>query len=250
MSLQQARIWLQHCLQHHDQCRRRVQGIDLPTRLIHVSRGQEASPLSARIVYGKSLSLDTQYLSLSHCWGSAKLPMLTRENIHGFETCIPLTELIPVFEDTMFIAANLGVSHLWIDSLCIIQNDPEDWGREALRMGDVYRGAVCNISASAFKNGLTGFLSARRDSDPTPPKKRLHPVSNRPFLEHLGAAACCILEYEVWADLCYGPLFSRAWTLQEQILVSLLNRKFLYDTDLSTPISLCMVIITLYLQSQ
>jgi hypothetical protein len=195
-SLQQAKIWLQRCCQHHDQCRRRVQGVDLPTRLIHISKSQEASSLSARIVYGKSLPLNTQYLSLSHCWGGAKLPMLTRENVHSFETNIPLAELIPVFDDTMFVAAKLGVSYLWIDSLCIIQNDPEDWDREARRMGDVYRGAVCNISASGFKDGLKGFLSTRRDSDPTPPRKNLHPARNRSFVKRLGTA-CYILEREI-----------------------------------------------------
>jgi hypothetical protein len=49
-----------------------------------------------------------------------------------------------------------------------MQDDVADWTREALLMGDVYRNASCNISASAFASGDEGFALARRRLDPTP----------------------------------------------------------------------------------
>jgi hypothetical protein len=63
----------------------------------------------------------------------------------------------------------LGYHYVWIDSLCIVQEDPEDWGREAKPMATVYSNAVCSISASAFESGVAGFLSGARAIGPQLP---------------------------------------------------------------------------------
>ena len=50
----------------------------------------------------------------------------------------------------------LGIPHIWIDSLCIVQDDPQDWLHEASTMADVYKHAVLNIAASSAHNGTRG----------------------------------------------------------------------------------------------
>jgi hypothetical protein len=52
----------------------------------------------------------------------------------------------------------LGIQFLWIDSLCIIQDDPEDWERESKRMEKVFASAYCTIAATSAKNSSEGFL--------------------------------------------------------------------------------------------
>lgn len=56
---------------------------------------------------------------------------------------------------------HLGFKHLWIDSLCIIQDSHDDWLREAPQMGDVYRNAICNIAGTGFSDGSNGLFVNR-----------------------------------------------------------------------------------------
>lgn len=46
----------------------------------------------------------------------------------------------------------LGVRFIWIDSLCIIQDDPDDWNQEALRMASYYQNAWLTIFMMSTAN--------------------------------------------------------------------------------------------------
>lgn len=45
------------------------------------------------------------------------------------------------------------ISYIWIDSLCIIQDDNNDWQRESSTMSKVYAGSTLNIVAAAAEDG-------------------------------------------------------------------------------------------------
>jgi hypothetical protein len=47
---------------------------------------------------------------------------------------------------------NLGVSYIWIDSLCILQDDPQDWQCASAKMSSIFRGAILTISATTSSN--------------------------------------------------------------------------------------------------
>jgi hypothetical protein len=47
---------------------------------------------------------------------------------------IDIASLSKTFQDAVEITRRLEVNFLWIDSLCIIQGDKQDWQREASRM--------------------------------------------------------------------------------------------------------------------
>jgi hypothetical protein len=106
-----------------------------------------------------------QYLTLSHCWGKIANPFcLNARNLNPFrESGIPLAELPQTFQDAVHFARRLSsnVSYIWIDSLCIIQRDGEDWLYESAKMHQVYRNSYCNISATAAKDGLQGLYAER-----------------------------------------------------------------------------------------
>jgi hypothetical protein len=73
------------------------------------------------------------------------------------------TAAIPkTYADAITVTRQLGIQYLWIDSFCIIQDDREDWEREADRMGDIYEKAFLNIAATGAEDGNTGFLYNRR----------------------------------------------------------------------------------------
>jgi hypothetical protein len=106
--------------------------------------------------------------------------------------------------------------------LCIIQDDVEDWTREASLMGEVYRNASCNISASAFASGEKGFMLPWRQMDPTPifVKAEWESSKNKLLQSYDGITYGLVYTYP-WDEISQCPLFDRAWTLQEQLLVGI-----------------------------
>jgi hypothetical protein len=155
-SLSQTRAWLRECSLKHPECQGWRMDNQLPTRLVHVQ--QDDSKLIAHICNGSMLPSNSVYLSLSHCWGTVKFPTTTRLNIPDFEQSLPVDQLSRTFQDALLVTIELGFEYIWIDSLCIVQDDIGDWTREASLMGRVYKNASCNISASDFATGEEGFL--------------------------------------------------------------------------------------------
>ncbi|ORY13348.1 heterokaryon incompatibility, partial [Clohesyomyces aquaticus] len=90
------------------------------------------------------------YVALSHCWGSPENHPLetTKENYGERLAGVPLENLPKTFRGVVKITNHIGVKYLWIDSLCIIQDDTEDWKQEAAKMGAVYEYARLTIAAA------------------------------------------------------------------------------------------------------
>jgi hypothetical protein len=150
-------------------------------------------------------------LTLSHAWGDADFLKCTCNNYEQLQVDIPLASLPANFRDAIFVTVELGFSYLWLDSLCIRQDDREDWHRESKMMGNVYRYSTCNISA-AYANGNDGFLCKGQSVDPNPP------WLDSPDKD---GTSRVLVEAYPWYEISKAPLFERAWVLQEQTLVSL-----------------------------
>jgi len=108
----------------------------------------------------------------------------------------------------------LNFQYIWIDSLCIVQDDPDDWKRESLSMHKIDKHAACNISASGFANGKEGFILSNRRINPSPVAITLGRAANQSSSEKSHYLACAF----PWEVMREGPVFNRAWTLQEQLL--------------------------------
>ncbi|KAF2026908.1 HET-domain-containing protein, partial [Setomelanomma holmii] len=105
------------------------------------------------------------YVALSHCWGQPikkeqKTFCTTQDNIGGRLEGFSVLELPKTFQDAVTVTRELGVLYLWIDSLCIIQeeDDKADWDRESRRMESVFSQAYCTIAATAAADSNAGFL--------------------------------------------------------------------------------------------
>ena len=64
----------------------------------------------------------------------------------------------------VLIVRKLQLRFLWIDALCIIQDDPADWAREAARMNDVYGLAYLTIAATSAIYSTDGFLKRSQET--------------------------------------------------------------------------------------
>jgi hypothetical protein len=145
--------WLQSCLRKHNKCQRPTEAI-LPTRLIDV--GLVDDDIRLHITNNENL----QYAALSHCWGG-KVPLETTRMTLGRHTKrIVLNESSKTFQDAIRVTRDLGIRYLWIDSICIIQDDQKDWEMEAATMSQVYRNATITLSADAARNTSEGLFAS------------------------------------------------------------------------------------------
>lgn len=208
--------WINDCCSHHVECRSSTNPTELPTRLICVYPVGTSSKIRANICRGNLLPKDTPYLTLSHCWGEIEFLTTTRATLSAYECSLPIDSLSRTFQDALLATLELGFLYLWIDSLCIVQDDPEDWKRESHSMYEIYRNASCNISASGFSDGQEGFILDERRIDPTLVDVSLARAATQNLFGDKHYLTCAF----PWEEMREGPIFRRAWTLQEQLLVS------------------------------
>ncbi|PVH80552.1 HET-domain-containing protein, partial [Cadophora sp. DSE1049] len=132
----------------------------LPTRLVDI--GSPESNVDPRLVHTESYP-DGQWVALSHCWGEPQNhpPKTTRENLAERLAGIPLSSMPKSFTDAVAVTKALGLQYIWIDSLCIIQDDEEDWLAESKHMGSVYEKAFLTIAASSASDSRGGLFITR-----------------------------------------------------------------------------------------
>lgn len=195
-TLETIRHWMYLCSQD-EYCKPLTPGV-LPTRVILIEPGQmiRISPGSDRIA---------EYAVLSHCWGSPGPDLYTTSsNLETHSLSIDTTLLPCSFQDAITMAQLLGYKYLWIDALCIIQDDPNDWKREAEKMADYYYHSSIMLSAARASSCDDGFLQVR---------DHLHsPVfgTKEPF--------CLRPAWYSERDLQEAAINTRAWVMQERFL--------------------------------
>jgi Heterokaryon incompatibility protein (HET) len=106
---------------------------------------------------------DKDYVALSHCWGNLseeekRKVCTTVENFRSRQKGFRINDLPRSFRDAIQVTRELGQQYLWIDSLCILQDDKKDWEHEAKHMEDVFSSAYCVIAASSACSSREGFL--------------------------------------------------------------------------------------------
>ncbi|KAI1407943.1 HET-domain-containing protein [Hypoxylon sp. FL1857] len=213
--------WISTCRNYHKACQPDASTKWLPTRLLEIS---SSSKFDVRLVethalLSMHLECPVQFMALSHMWGDASIspPLRTlKSNYDRMKQGIPMRELPQNFVDTILVCRKLGVEYVWIDSLCIIQDSPEDWKREAVTMHLVYKYAQATIVAAAAKSSRDGFLV--RNTRMTPAVKIAYPS------ESSGQANPWMILYpsseESQRDFEYedSQWNTRGWTFQERYL--------------------------------
>ena len=79
---------------------------------------------------------------------------------------VEIHEFPRTLQDTISVTRSLGLRFLWIDALCIIQDDKNDWAYEASKMREVYKMAVVTIAAGDSTNTYDGYLNKPRPQIP------------------------------------------------------------------------------------
>ncbi|KAF5243245.1 hypothetical protein FANTH_8254 [Fusarium anthophilum] len=194
---------LQECRNHHNRCQRTSRAPP-PFRLIDVSPKINDS---VQVRDTKSIK-NPSWAALSYCWGEEKQSGITTEgNIEARQIQLAICELPPTIRDAIHVCRQLNIQYLWVDSICILQDNATDKFEEIAKMTGVYQDAIFTISASCALSADRGFLEVRT---PYPPGVAL------PVRTSKGYVVAQLIEKRY--RLRPEPIDARAWTFQERIL--------------------------------
>jgi succinate dehydrogenase flavin-adding protein (antitoxin of CptAB toxin-antitoxin module) len=130
----------------------------LPSRFIDV--GSENRGIEPRLVSSRQIGMVEKYTTLSHCWGPnpENMPLRTlRATERAHKVSIPMASLPKTFRDAISVTRALDIQYIWIDSLCIVQDDSQDWEQEAAKMASIYEGSYLTIAAVDSPNSDGGL---------------------------------------------------------------------------------------------
>lgn len=221
--------WIAQCSKDHAQCNTGHVG-RLPTRVLALTSRE--SQIAVRLHVSEPGQI-AQYVALSYCWGSVGNLKTTSATIGKWKAGVPWNLIPRSFRDAIAITKGLGIQYLWIDSLCIIQDDTDDWEREASRMAQVYENAFITIATDAAKDPTCDILVARSkeqqrgSDDGVQQPERCTQIAEVSILDRHGTLVQVhAREYRPHFELISTmpawnvtyPLLARAWTLQERLL--------------------------------
>lgn len=160
-ALPKARRWLEECINSHPTCPK-PRG-HVPTRLLSLSKASEGPEYRLYLRLAPQIGDAVPYAALSYCWGGNQVLRLDTSSIGRFQTTgIGLEELPQTIADAAKVALSLGIRHLWVDALCILQDSAEDKDREIALMGDIYSSATVTLAISGASSAVNdGFLCNR-----------------------------------------------------------------------------------------
>jgi hypothetical protein len=200
--------WFRTCSESHEKCREMDCKLPpfVPDRLVEIFTDDGGSSFTWRLVCRTDVG-NVQYLTLSHCWGSSRHTSLKSENHSAFLERSTCSGLPKSFQHAFHITFLLNFRFIWIDSLCIVQDNPEDWKAQASMMGSVYKNACCNIAATWAANGNDGCFM----------EKESRIITLDFGLDH-STRYHIVPEMLYYTDLMEAPLNTRGWVTQERFL--------------------------------
>jgi hypothetical protein len=176
-------------------------------------------------------------LALSYCWGSKeeseKQLKTTADSLSKHSSQIYINEMPQTIADAVVACRALGVRYLWVDALCIIQGDDDDWARESLQVAKVYSSSfltLCNLQGSSCLNGFLRTKWSRPTLQVKFRSKLDTSISGIIHLRMQNPAALTSTKWknilsdlsgrETWLDMAHSPWNNRGWTFQEALLSS------------------------------
>ncbi|KAH9887732.1 heterokaryon incompatibility protein-domain-containing protein [Cubamyces lactineus] len=206
-----------HCAREHPRCRAISgnSGCFVPARLIDCR-----DPRRPRIIL--TMGAQHVYVALSYVWGEEQPHRTTDANLSSHMDGIDPTQLPCTIRDAILVTYKLGLSFLWADSLCIIQDSPMDKHRQLVSMHNVYRYAYLTIDAEIASKASDGFLRGQRPLRPLliiPFICPANPENPRTEVGNLHLGRYSLDSATPWSSaISSRHTRTRAWCLQEALV--------------------------------
>ncbi|KAK1984378.1 heterokaryon incompatibility protein [Colletotrichum cereale] len=190
---------MRKCKASHKLCKPRSS--EMPTRVLAVGKASQ----KPRLIITNGLQ--EPYLALSYCWGPGRdIFTLTHKTKDELFSGVMEGKLTKTHQESIHFARSLGIDYIWIDALCIIQGDADDWAFESQRMAQVYGNAALTIIAGRSTDARDGFLMNRLDQKVPPCALPLSPNTK-------DTVSVCLPR-----STTIGPVSTRGWCFQEEKL--------------------------------
>ena len=157
---------------------------------------------------------EARYVALSYCWGQTAAVCSLKHNIAALKTpgsLSPATtsyKLPPTVADAIIFTREVGERYLWVDALCIVQDDNDEKQRNLDSMAFIYANSFFTLVAADGPNadhGLRGVVKGVRDRD-------------LPHHQIRGLPSGTLMLNKPRAGLRLDSVWnSRGWTMQESL---------------------------------
>ena len=149
--------------------------------------------------------------------------MATRVTLQGQVAGIAWGDIPKTYQDAIIAIHQIGLRFIWIDSLCIIQDDQDDWLRESKKTSLVYENACLTIAACHVSDSSQGCFFER--------SKQQNQAIELPYINPTGQPAGPMTAVAVqnnYAEISpeFRPVAIRAWATQELLL----SRRMIFYT--------------------
>jgi hypothetical protein len=232
--LSTARGMIKNCLSSHLRCRQ-SKPTTLPRRVIDLLLGPDSKSV---VLHESEWSDDEQryehgeYVALSHVWGTGKGPRTTKESLKSHLKGIAWSTLPRAFQEAVVLTRALGIRYLWIDALCLVQDDIQAKLEESVRMDEIFGNAFLTIAATSAADSSSQPLFPAKTQpfkiQATDNKGRLSKVYVREQPSHYSFKApfdegSHMNEWELPFNISeeanlHTPLLKRAWAYTERLL--------------------------------
>lgn len=236
---------IRQCKENHSLCRDRNPAFS-PRRLLDLSVGDPTKGICLR-ESGAELNVQRtahEYFTLSYRWGIGRgMPQMTSKNLKAYQKNIAWDTLPRAFQEAILLTKSLGVRFLWIDSLCVVQDDASDKLRTSLELDDIYGNAFLTIASTSAVEPTKGLFAPKMQTfkvQANDSKGSLSKVYIREQPSHYSFKKTTDVgsptnNWEILSDTskeanARTPLLTRAWAYAERLL----SPRVLHFTDSET----------------
>lgn len=195
------RHWIKQCEANHGSCCS-VTGVLYPSQFILID-------IEDMKLYERPSDTQPKYLALSYIWGDVQQPLLTQAHYQQWQVqgALRNVEIPQTARDAIRLTQIIGYRYLWVDALCIVQDDDSNRHHQISQMHKIYQQAELTIIAADAKHcdqGLSG-ISTMND------RTQRHQTYQLPGLSFKR------LPLSTRRSLETSPWRTRGWTFQEEL---------------------------------
>ncbi|KAB5528828.1 heterokaryon incompatibility protein-domain-containing protein [Coniochaeta sp. 2T2.1] len=219
-AIQQIKNWLRTCTEEHDTCRGSDSATSFPQdstfRLVDIGVHTD-DPVRLVDVDNSLGTSQMKYITLSYRWtDKIKRTSLNAGVKDQFYRSIQTDAWPQIYRDAVLVARQLGIRYLWIDSLCIVQGQKEDWKGQAALMDKIYGCGFLNLAGVEGERSL-GLEVTRNPLRVAPCLFTLTRPGREPPLSTIQNWLCYRPD-DIRKAVDRAPLYDRGWTFQERVL--------------------------------
>ncbi|RSL57576.1 hypothetical protein CEP54_008218 [Fusarium duplospermum] len=163
-----------------------------------------------------------QYVAFSYIWGTKKMLMTQRSNLTELQkeqalSTGPLAHQVArAIRDSIELVKLLGERYLWVDALCIVQDDGASKHHQITNMSSIYAAAKLTIISAQASNAWHGLRGLENISEPRSLHVRTVSAGGYRFVERLKYTTGLM------------PWCQRGWTFQEALFSP---RRLIFSDD-------------------